>query len=155
MQTHSLLIIGKDVMILPSTKMFNVAHILSVIRRNTLNSFPEIFGMLLTCYWPQLKCYIWATEPEMLLTTYVHRKRRHFTTFYKTCNPTHNLWNKTCVKTVLYESRQHHLPPFRMASASWIERNNATDFLFPCLIWWNHIPQKKHIHPVGFAIACE
>ena len=50
--THSLLVIGKYVMRLPSTKIFKCAHLLSVIWKKYIEQHFRIFAMLLTNCWP-------------------------------------------------------------------------------------------------------
>ena len=50
--THSLLIIWTDVMRFPSTKIFNVAYILSVMGKMYMEQLSDIFALLLTYCWP-------------------------------------------------------------------------------------------------------
>src|SRR6266576_2249447 len=94
--THKLLVIGKDVMRLPSKMIFNVAHILSVIWKRyiepLLRNICNVTHILLAIG----TCFIRSSfEPlnqhDMLLTFYVHRKRSNFTAFHRACNITHNL----------------------------------------------------------------
>ncbi len=84
----------KRCVILPSTKIFNVAHILWVIYieqlfRNICN-VTYILGKIciMSCFGP-------LNQKDMLLACYGHRKRYDCTAFHETCNITHNLHNKT------------------------------------------------------------
>src|SRR6266576_5804563 len=78
--THSLLVIGKDVIRLPSTIIFNVAHILSVIGKRyiepLLRNICNVTHILLAVATFLIRSsFELLNQHDMLLTFYVHKKR--------------------------------------------------------------------------------
>ncbi len=133
--THFLLFMGRDVMRLPSTTIFNIAHILSVIEKRNIepllrNNCNVTHILLAIGKFLIRSSFEPLNQHDMLLTSYVHRKRCDLLLFTKLATSLTICKTKECVQIPV---AVHHSLSFRMELASWVvkKENNTTDFLLP------------------------